>query len=810
MLDEGRRRLMRGTDVVVGAVTVDGRVSIQDLLRELPVSGCSDTGGDTSRDVELDVEALLDRRPELALVDDMAHTCGHGRQRWQDIERLLDSGIDVITTVSVTNLDSLADVVSAITGSLAEDTVPDAVVRRADQVELVDMTPEALRRRLAHGHVYPAERVDAALANLFRPENLGALRQLALLWVADRVDEQLRERSTDTGDVRERVVVALTGVGGDRLVRRAARIAGRVGGQLIGVHVVREGRPPGADLEAQRRVIVEAGGSYREILGNDVAEALRGFVRVEQATQLVVGATRPGSGRRRRSGSVVDSLVGNIGTVDVHVVATDAALATSPVARLHRPGPVSERSRWWAWLLCIAGLPLLTALLSKVHDQVSVGSALLLDLCIVLAVATLGGLIPGLVASVFAFALTNWFLTPPLHTLTVGDDENVVALTVFVVVTVVVSVLVDRVARRTGEALRARSGAGALARSSATLVGAHDPLPELVEQLRTTFGLRAVSVLERSDHGWWPLHTVGEPELLEPTAGTSFPLSDDGSVLLVLSTDVLGYDELEVLRAFADQLSVAVQGRRLRAEAESAELLVEANALRSALLQAVSHDFRTPLATIKASATGMLQTEVEFTEADRRALLTEIDEAADRLGRMVRDLLDMSRIQAGAVELALVPVALEEVVAAALSGLPHGGGTVTVTVADDLPLVHADAALLERVCANLISNALIWSPAGVPVTVAAGTVEAGTTGASVDLRIIDRGPGVPLAERDRMFTPFQRFGDRSHDAGVGLGLAIARGFIDAMGAELQVDDTPGGGLTMSIRLAVAREGHTSS
>ncbi|MEO7369400.1 MAG: DUF4118 domain-containing protein, partial [Ilumatobacteraceae bacterium] len=584
--------------------------------------------------------------------------------------------------------------VTTITGRAPAETVPDSVVQAADQIELVDMSPEALRRRLAHGHVYAPDKIDTALANVFRPEVLGKLRQLSLLWLADRVEEHLErqmlsEDLDETRGVRERVVVALGGQGGDRLVRRAARIAGRTGAHLVGVHVVSQGKSPGRELEHQRGLLVGLGGVYREIVGDNIAEALAAFARVEQATQLVIGSV-PRQIGSPVAGSIVEELIERIGTVDIHIVATEIAnIPTPPLpqssARRGRP----TRMRAAAWALCIVGLPVLTAILATVRRHVSVGSALMFDLCLVMAVAALGGLRTGLVASVGAFGLTNWFLTPPLHTVTVGDAQNVVALSVFVLVTVVVSFLVDRAARRSREAASARAEAAALARSAATLVGAHDPLPDLLEQLRATFGLASASVFELTSQGWWPTQVSGHPELLDPTEGTSVDISADGKLRLVVSTNALRPEQLEVLRAFADQLAMAVEARRLRVDAANADLLAEANALRAALLQAVSHDFRTPLATIKASASGLLHTDAAFSDSDRRLLLTDIDVAADRLDRMVRDLLDMSRLQVGALDLTLRSVALEETVAAALAGLAVPEGTVEVDVPDTLPTVLA-------------------------------------------------------------------------------------------------------------------------
>lgn len=561
-------------------------------------------------------------------------------------------------------------------------------------------------------------------------------------------------------------------------------------------------RQPGPDLERQRILLTGLGGTYREVRGDDIGAALTVFARVEQATQIVVGARPPGL-RSRQPGDVVIDLIEDIGSSDVHVVATGATLSSPRRLDARRPAAIrSSRRIASGWALCLLGLPVLTAAFSALRPHVSVGSALLIDLCVVMAVAALGGFRAGLVASLAAFGLTNWFLTPPLHTLSVGEGENVVALTVFVVVTVVVSVLVDRASRRSREAATARAEAAALARSSATLVGALDPLPDLLEQVRATFGLDAASVLERTADGWWPTHLSGSPDLVDPDLGTSIDLSADGTLRLVVSGTALGLEQLEVLRAFADQLAMAVEARRLRAEAADADLLAQADALRSALLRAVSHDFRTPLATIKASASGLLHTDVNFTDDDRSMLLRDIDGAADRLDRMVRDLLDMSRLQAGAVELALRPTALEEVVASALAGIVGAQQRVEVDVSESLPMVLADPALLERVVANLVSNSVAWSPLDRQVR-----VEAGLVGNVVDLRVVDRGPGVGPADRERIFVPFQRLGDRSHDAGAGLGLAIAKGFVDAMGARLELDDTPGGGLTMTVRLVIADEEH---
>ena len=814
MLDEGWRRAQRGADVVVGFVETHGRANTEARVRDLEIVPRRIRKIDGTTVEEMDLDAIVDRKPDVVLIDELSHSNAAGSRnakRWQDIESLLDDGVDVISTLNVHHLESLNDVIVQITGQTQPETVPDAVVRAADQIELVDMSPEALRRRLAHGNIYPADAIDANLANYFRPGNLGALRELALLWVADRVEERLKTYLADQGitepwETRERVVVALTGVtGGDHLIRRAARLAGRLQADLIGVHVgsanssVDHG---GTALGAQRALLGQLGGRYREIVGDDVAEALASFAKAEMATQLVIGASVQSRVSEAFRGSVTASLLRHVERIDVHVIASQGGRVpvVTPLPRIRRSVALPRRQRIAAWMLCILGLPAVTLLFTQLRSHISLGSQLIVSLGLVVVIAALGGLWTGMVASILAFLLTNWFFVPPYHTLTVNESANIVMLIVFVAVAGFVSVLVNRSAARNHEALRARAEAHALARTAGTLVGASDPLSELVDQLRVTFALDAAAVMERTDVGWTVSASAGAPVPADPAEGTALALDPSGAVQLVLIGGALATDDQEMLRAFADQLSLALEGRRLRAEAETVASLAHANALRTALLQAVSHDLRTPLASIKASVSGLLQTDVAFSDDDRFSLLRNIDGATDRLDRLVVNLLDMSRLQAGAVESANRAVALEDVIASALANTPQAGGRVRVDVSDTLPLVMADPALLERAVANIVSNALAWSPSDALVRIEAGKVKS-----RVDLRIIDRGPGIPIEHRERIFEPFQRLGDRSNDAGVGLGLAIARGFIASIGATLEIDDTPGSGVTFCIGLAIASD-----
>ena len=809
MLNEGWRRKERGTDVVIGFVETHGRPHTFEQVRDLEVVPRKVIEYRGQNFEEMDVDAVVARRPEVALVDELAHTNIPGsrnEKRWQDIEVLLEAGITVISTVNIQHLESLNDVVQRITGIVQRETVPDGWVRAADQIELVDQTPEALRRRLAHGNVYAPDKVDAALANYFRMGNLAVLRELALMWLADQVEDSIHQYMVDHGisaawETRERVVVALTGApGGETLIRRAARMAHRTKGDLLGVHVRSAtglAGPPTELLEQHRRLLEELGGSYNEIVAADPPKGLVDFARAEHATQLVLGSSQRSRWLELTRGSVINAVIRQAGDIDVHVISTrsDAQEGETDRRRLpHRGSRVSiglsRRRQALGWALAAAGLPLLTAVLVALRPHVGLPSDLLLYLLMVLAVATVGGTWPGLGAAVGADLLANWFFIPPIHTLTISASQNVLALVVFLAAAGMASWLVGYAARRAGEAARARSEAAALARLAGALLREDDSLAELVGQLRATFGLQGVSVLHRDGDGSWHADAAtGEPPPSRPEDATDTVPLDRDSVLAITGPE-LSADDLRVLHAFTDQMAVALRSRGLRAEAAAAETLAQANNLRTALLRAVSHDLRTPLASIKASATTLLAEDLNLSPESTQQLLRTINEEADRLNSLIDNLLDMSRLQAGAFEPLLQDVGIEEVVARALASLAGGGRRVEVEVPEDLRL-RTDAALLERAVANVVDNALAWSPEDEPVR-----VEAAAVAGRVDVRVIDRGPGIPRDQREHVFRPFQRLGDKGGGAGVGLGLAVARGFVEALGGEVAVEDTPGGGTTM--------------
>jgi two-component system sensor histidine kinase KdpD len=806
MLGEGRRRATRGTDVVIGVVETHGRAATAEQTRDLELVPRRTMTHRGATFEEMDLDAVLARKPEVVLVDELAHSNVPGsrhEKRWQDVMELLDAGIDVISTVNVQHLESINDVVERITGVVQRETVPDHVVRAADQVELVDMTPEALRRRLAHGNVYAPEKIDAALANYFRPGNLTALRELALLWVADQVDsslEEYRERHgiTDPWETRERVVVAITGAPGtEQLIRRAARIAQRSHGELLGVHVRGDdGLLAGVEaMDRHRELLEQVGGRLLDVAGTDVAASLVATARNENATQIILGASRQSRWRELFRGSVINRVIRLSGAVDVHVISQEA-VASDPAPRSprrRRPPSLPPRRRLLGWLLAAAGLPALTAVLTEARADVDLPSVLLLYLALAVGVAATGGAAPAAAAAVGGFLCANWYFTPPVHTWTIAQASHLLALVVFLTVSGTVSAFVSLAARRAADAVRASSEAETLAAIAGSLSAA-DPLPELVAQLQTVFGIDGVALLSLGADGWQVEAHAGDRSPHTPEeASVTEPVGD--GLLLALSGGPLGPGDRRVLRAFAASLSAAQERRRLGAQAATAAALAQANELRSSLLQAVSHDLRTPLASIKASVSSLRQEDVAWSDDDRAAFLTTVEEETDRLTALVVNLLDMSRISAGVVRPDLRPVGVDEVVPAALVSLGDVAGAIGVDVPEALPAVNADPTLLERALANLVQNALAHGN-GAPVSVHAGAI-----GDRVEIRITDRGPGIPRNRRDDVFRPFQRLGDTG--GGVGLGLAVADGFVRAMGGTLSVEETPGGGTTMLIELTAA-------
>ncbi|MCV7041226.1 histidine kinase [Mycolicibacterium moriokaense] len=806
MLGEAHRRLERGTDVVAAVVETHGRTKTAELLEgveNVPPKLIEYRG---KQFPELDVEAVLRRAPQVVLVDELAHTNTPGSKnpkRWQDVEELLDAGITVISTVNVQHLESLNDVVTQITGIEQQEKVPDEIVRAADQIELVDITPEALRRRLAHGNVYAPERIDAAMSNYFRRGNLTALRELALLWLADQVDsalERYREENqiTATWEARERVVVAVTGgAESETLVRRASRIASKSSAELMVVHVVRGDGLSGVSalqMGKIRELAASLGATVHTVVGDDVPSALMDFARDENATQLVIGTSRRSRWARMFDEGIGAAVVQQSGSIDVHMV-------THPEAR--------KASSWsWAalrqhhlasWLAAVVMPSAVCALLVFVLDPVlDVGGESALFFVGVLVVALLGGVAPAVLSAVLSGLLLNYFLIEPRYTLDIARPDNAITSVVLLAVAVAVAALVDSAAKRTREARQASQEAELLALFAGSVLRGAD-LDTLLERVRETYSQRAVSLLRV---GAGIVACVGDDPCVDVgAADTAIEVGDDEFWMLLAGRKLPARDR-RVLTAVAKQAAGLVEQRELAEEAGKAEAISQADELRRSLLSAVSHDLRTPMAAAKAAVSSLRSDDVDFSAEDTSELLATIEESVDQLTALVGNLLDSSRLAAGVLKPELRTVYLEETVQRTLLGISkgttgfrrHGLDRVKVDVAD--AAVLADGGLLERVLANLIDNALRYAPDS-PVRVTAGRV-----GDRVLIAVIDEGPGIPRGTESQLFAPFQRLGDQDNSIGVGLGLSVARGFVEAMGGTITATDTPGGGLTVEIDLAV--------
>ncbi|WP_145012150.1 sensor histidine kinase [Mycobacterium marseillense] len=815
MLGEAHRRLERGTDLVAGVVETHGRAKTAELLEGIeiiPPRYIEYRGG---RFPELDVPAVLARRPQVVLVDELAHTNAPGSKnpkRWQDVEELLDAGITVISTVNVQHLESLNDVVAQITGIEQKETVPDLIVRQAAQVELIDITPEALRRRLSHGNVYAPDRIDAALSNYFRRGNLTALRELALLWLADQVDTALAKyraenKITDMWEARERVVVAVTGgPESETLVRRASRIASKSSAELMVVHVVRGDGLAGLSesrMTKVRELATSLDASLHTVVGDEVPTALLEFAREMNATQLVIGTSRRSRWARLFEEGIGARIVELSGKIDVHLVTHEEARRGFRAASL-----APRERRVTSWLAALIVPSIICAIAVTALDQyLDTGGESALFFVGVLLVGLFGGVAPAALSAMLSGLLLNYFLIAPRHSFTIAEPNSAITELVLLLIAVAVAVLVDFAAKRTREARRASQEAELLTLFAGSVLRGAD-LETLLERVRETYAQRAVSMLrgpgEEARLGDTTSDVVAcvgrDPCLTVDSADTAIEVGDDDFWMLLAGRKLSARDR-RVLSAVARQAAGLIRQRELAEEASRTEAVVRADELRRSLLSAVSHDLRTPLAAAKVAVSSLRAEDVAFSAADTAELLATIEESIDQLTALVGNLLDSSRLAAGVIHPELSRVYLEEIVQRALVSIGKGAtgffrsaiDRVKVDVGD--AMVVGDPGLLERVLANLIDNALRYAPHCLV------RVNAGRVGDRVLINVIDEGPGIPHGAEEQVFGAFQRLGDHDNTTGVGLGMSVARGFVEAMGGTITATDTPGGGLTVIVEMA---------
>jgi two-component system sensor histidine kinase KdpD len=840
MLEAARAQRANGVDVVTGYIEAHGRSETEALLEGLEIlpPRLVDYRGAMLR--ELDLDAALARRPTLILVDELAHTNAAGSRhlkRWQDVLELLDAGINVYSTVNVQHVESLNDVVARITGVPVRETVPDSVFEQADEVELIDLPPDDLLQRFKEGKVYVPAQAEEAVRHFFRKGNLIALRELALRCTAERVDAQMRvymrEHAIESvWPAVERLLVCVgPSPSSARLVRTAKRIADRHGAKWIVAYVETPTQlrlPPEArDRVVQMlRLAERLGAETITLSGERMSEEILAFAHARNVTQIVVGKpTRP-LWKRILIGSIVDALVQGSGDIDVYVITgeSDEAAPAAPARR--RAIPTDWRA--YAGTTAVVGAATGAAWLMFPLSELS--NVIMAYLLGIVAVAMRHGRGPSLLASVLSVAAFDFFFVPPYYTFAVTDVRYVFTFVVMLALGLVISGLTVRIRAQASAARYREQRTAALYAMSRELAGTPgvDALLNIaLRHMGDVFHSRIVALLPDDTGG---LVRRGEsPNQFDldsnelavarwvvdhrQPAGLGTGTLPGASALylpLVASRGAVGAlgvrpadphaletpEQLHQLETFTNQTALAIERALLVEEAQDARVRIENERLRSSLLSSVSHDLRTPLAAITGAATTILESGSRVDPATQHELLESVREEADRLNRLVQNLLEMTRLESGALELRRDWHPLEEVVGAALGRLAKSLGTrrVTVNIPPDLPLVAIDDVLIEQVLLNLLDNAIKYTPPDSTIRILVSA-----TDQSVTVEVADHGPGLPKGQEARVFEKFYRAASDGR-RGTGLGLAICRGVVLAHGGRIWAHNLPEGGVAFLFTL----------
>jgi two-component system sensor histidine kinase KdpD len=844
MLEAARVAILAGTDVVLGYIEPHGRPETTALLQgqeSLPCRAIS------YRDVvlhEFDLDAALKRRPALLLVDELTHTnapgCRHAK-RWQDVEELLGAGINVWTTLNVQHLESLNDVVAQITGVVVRETLPDQVFDQADELELVDLPPDDLLERFRDGKVYVLEQAERALQRFFKKANLIALREIAMRRAADRIGSQVQtarlgETRTQTWPTNERLLVCVgASPTSAKVIRTAKRMAAAMHAEWIAVHVE---TPATQEMDAQTRhqlamhmrLAEQLGAETVTLTGQEVASEIVAYAQSRNVTKIVIGKTGTPTRWRFWRRSIVDRLVQRSGNIDVYVIQGVAEHLPSGTLS------ASHATDYHGYAVTAVVLAVTTAIAGAFYALGLTDADLVMPFLLgVVFVAARLGRGPAIFASIAAVLLFNFLFTEPRYTLAVNETKYLFTFTVMLVIALIISALTSRIRDQVGLSRQRERRTEALYRLSRRLAGtsgSHQLVAAAEAQLSEIFGGEVVIFLPDSHNALRPALRRGRGFAESPTevavaswvykrgqlagAGTDtlpnaqalyLPLiNPEGTVgvLAIRLTDVerlLATDQRHLLETFASQIALALARDRFAEEAQHALAQIEAEKLRSSLLSSVSHDLRTPLATI-AGASSSLLTARDLDTETRRELLQTIYDEAERLSRLVENLLSMTRIEAGSVKVNAQWQHIEEVIGTALSRLARQltEHPIKTTIASDIPLVPFDGLLLEQVLMNLIDNAAQYSPPDTPIDISAWH-----DNSAVFVQVADRGPGLVAEEVERVFEKFYR-GQQATTAtsrGAGLGLAICRAIMQAHGGRIWAENRAGGGACFLFSLPLA-------
>jgi two-component system sensor histidine kinase KdpD len=839
MLQAAREAQADGRDVVAACVETHGRAETDALLEGLEAVPILRVPYHGTVLREMDLDAVVGRKPAVALVDELAHTNAPGSRhakRWQDVMELLDAGIDVFTTVNVQHVESLNDVVAKVTGVVVRETVPDSVLEQADEVELIDLPPDDLLERFREGKVYVPAQAEEAVRSFFRKGNLIALRELALRHTADRVDAQMRSYMREhaiarTWPVTERVLVCVgPSPHSARLVRAAKRMADQLDAEWIVAYVetpalARLG-PEARDRVVQTlRLAEQLGATTVTTTGSRMSDEILALARGRNVTKIVVGKPTRGLWKRILIGSIVDALVEGSGEIDVYVISAEREEGAPDSAR-RRELPTNWQAYGGATLIVAAA----TVVAFLMMSYVALANLIMVYLLGVLVVATRFGRGPALLASVLSVAAFNFFFVPPRLTFAVSDTQYLITFAVMLVVALVISDLATRI-RAQAESARERerrtAALYAMSRDLGRARGVAEVLAASARHVVEVFAAEVVFLLPGADGTLTSQSGTASSFDPDPSdravarwvfehrqaagLGTStlpgaralyLPLLSSQGALGVLGArpaDPHAFDspdQLHQLETFANQTALALERTRLAEEAQEADVRVETERLRSSLLSSVSHDLRTPLATITGAASLLLRADSPVDDATRRELLESVREEADRLNRLVQNLLEMTRLESGSLQLQRDWHPVEEIVGAALRRLDKrlAGRRLDVSLAPDLPLVLMDDVLVEQVLINLLDNALKYTPAGAAIRIAATASEG-----RVSIEVADHGPGLPPGEEERVFEKFYR-GPGTSERGAGLGLAICKGIVQAHGGRVWAHNLPEGGVAFFFTL----------
>jgi two-component system sensor histidine kinase KdpD len=849
MLRAARRRKAEGADVLIGVVETHGRRETESLLRGMEVLPRKPIEHRGRVQMEFDIDAALARKPKILLVDEYAHSNAIGSRhpkRWQDVEELLAAGVDVWTTLNVQHLESLVDVVQRITGVRQRETVPDSALSRADAIELVDITPDELRERMAAGKVYVPETARLASDNFFKVENLTALRELALRRAAQTVDDQLVATMREKGvegpwAAGERILVL---VSGDAMAATLVRAGRRLSDMMMDApwtvtHVERTDRPLAQDGDAARlreayRLAEQLGGATIALSGGDIVESVMAYARRHNVTQIVIGKAIESRWRELLGRSLASALLREARGVAVHVVTEAAPERRSPTPEPSRP----DRWRGYAvGALFIAVATLAAWGLDVAFDRVDLG---MIFLAAVLAAGVLHGLRPALAAATVAFLVYNYLFLEPRYSLAVGAPTDFITLVVFWAVALASGGLAGRVREQALGSQRRAAAVTTLLAASRTFSAAsgRDAVAKaLVEQVSAAAGARAVVLLPEGAeiavaHGSPELAALDAAQMaaarwswekgeaagfgtgtLPQARWTFWPLDGvrarTGVAGLAAGGAALGPDQERLVLALLEQGAVALERSQLAAEAVETETLRRADRFRSALMNSVSHDLRTPLSTVLGASTTLIDYGDKLAKPVREDLVVSIREEAERLNRYVANLLDMTRIEGGALRLRTDWLDVRDVLNAAADRVSRrlDGRPMTRDFPRELSLVQADASLLEQVVVNVLENAIAYSPPDARIEMAAYEDRG-----NVVISIEDEGRGIPTSELERVFDKFRRMEEPSdRTQGAGLGLSIAKGFIDALGGRIAaaspIHEGKGTRILISLPKAVATPHH---